>query len=106
MKTKKPRATAGNTRSNVFRDVGLSASQAERMRVRAELLAALQATLRAKKLRQVEAAAWLGIRQPRVSQLLQGRIDLFSSDALVELLARAGKRVRVQLGPLVGGRSD
>ncbi|MEQ1895637.1 MAG: helix-turn-helix transcriptional regulator [Planctomycetota bacterium] len=102
MKTKKPRTT-GASRSNVFRDVGLSASQAERMRVRAELLAALQETLRAKKLRQVEAAAWLGIRQPRVSQLLQGRIDLFSSDALVELLARAG--VRVRFGPLTGGRS-
>jgi predicted XRE-type DNA-binding protein len=90
----------------VFQDIGLSAAQAERMRVRAEMLAALQKTLKARKLRQIEAAAWLGIRQPRVSQLLQGRIDLFSSDSLIELLARAGLRVRVRFGRLAGARSD
>ena len=92
-------------RASVFRDIGFSRSQAERLRVRAELLAALQAVLRRKKLTQIQGAEWLGIRQPRVSQLLQGRIDLFSIDALIELLARAGVRVRIRLGPLAGGRS-
>ena len=41
------------------------------------------------------AAKLLGISQPRVSDLLRGRIGLFSADALIDMLARLGIRVRV-----------
>ena len=37
----------------------------------------------------------LGVTQPRVSDLLRGRIDLFSTDALIDMLARLGATVRL-----------
>ena len=41
------------------------------------------------------AARTLGVTQPRVSDLLRGRIDLFSTDALIDMLARLGATVRL-----------
>jgi predicted XRE-type DNA-binding protein len=58
---------------------------------------AVQKALDRRALKQAEAAKILGVRQPRVSDLLRGRIDLFSTDALIDMLARLGIRVRVVL---------
>jgi predicted XRE-type DNA-binding protein len=44
---------------------------------------------------QAENSCELGVTQPRVSDLLRGRIDLFSTDALIDMLARLGARVRL-----------
>ena len=90
--------------SGVFESLGFSPEEAEHLRVRAELLAALQETIRKKGFKQAALAKALGISQPRVSNLLSGRIDLFSADALIELLARIGIGVRVTLKPLRPGR--
>ena len=49
--------------------------------------------IRRRRLTQTAAAKLFGVSQPRVSDLHRGRIDRFSLDALVELLARAGVRV-------------
>jgi predicted XRE-type DNA-binding protein len=38
------------------------------------------------------------VSQPRVSDLLRGRIDLFSTDALIDMLARLGVSVRLSFG--------
>ena len=46
---------------------------------------------------QVEAARLLGVTQPRVSDLKRGKIGLFTIDALVNMLARAGIKMRVTL---------
>ena len=46
---------------------------------------------------QREAATFLGITQPRVSHLARGRIDLFTIDTLVNMLAHAGARVRISV---------
>ncbi len=53
----------------------------------------------ARGLRQAEAAKILGATQPRVSDLLRGRIDLFSTDAIIDMLARFGVRVKIVLKP-------
>ena len=50
-------------------------------------------------LRQAEAAKVLRVTQPRVSDLLRGRIDLFSTDALIDMVARLGVGVRLVVGP-------
>lgn len=47
-----------------------------------------------RRLTQVEAAKLLGVSQPRVNDLVRGRLDRFSLDALVDMLTRAGVRVR------------
>lgn len=80
---------------NVFRDLGFSKAEAEHLLIRADLLIQVQKTIRARGLRQAEAARMLGVTQPRVSDLLRGRIDLFSTDALIDMLARLGVGVRL-----------
>jgi predicted XRE-type DNA-binding protein len=85
---------------NVFRDVGFPRDEAEHLLVRADLLIQLQKALKARSLTQSKAAKLLGVTQPRVSDLLRGRIDLFSTDTLIDMLARVGIGVRVVLKPL------
>jgi predicted XRE-type DNA-binding protein len=53
--------------------------------------------IEARKLTQAEAAKLFGVTQPRISNLVRGRIDLFSIDTLVGMLARAGIHVEVVL---------
>lgn len=80
---------------NVFRDVGFPDAEAEHLRVRADLLIQIQQTLKVRGLAQTEAAKLLGVTQPRVSDLVRGRIDLFSVDSLIDMLARLGVRVKL-----------
>jgi len=80
---------------NVFRDLGFTPDEAERLRIRSDLLIQLQKTIRSQRLKQAEAAKLLGVTQPRVSDLMRGRIDLFSVDTLIDMLARLGIRVRL-----------
>jgi len=85
---------------NVFRDLGFRRDEAEHLLVRADLLIQLQKALKARGLKQRSAARLLGVTQPRVSDLLRGRIDLFSTDTLIDMLARVGVEVRVVLKPV------
>jgi predicted XRE-type DNA-binding protein len=84
---------------NVFRDVGFSREEAEHLSVRADLLIQLQRMIASRRLRQAEVAKILRVTQLRVSDLLRGRIDLFSTDALIDMLARLGVRVRLVVKP-------
>jgi predicted XRE-type DNA-binding protein len=80
---------------NVFRDLGFRRNEAEHLLVRADLMIQIQKLIVSRRLKQKEAAKVLGVTQPRVSDLLRGRIDLFSTDALIDMLARLGARVRL-----------
>jgi len=84
---------------NVFRDVGFRRQEAEHLLVRADLMIQVQKLIVARRLKQREAAEVLRVSQPRVSDLLQGRIDLFSTDALIDMLSRLGARVRLTVKP-------
>lgn len=84
---------------NVFKDLGFPQDEAEHLRVRADLLIQIQKALKARGLKQAEAAKVLGVTQPRVSDLVRGRIDLFSVDSLIDMLARLGIRVRLVVTP-------
>ena len=90
MKLKMTRSTG-----NVFRDLGFSPEEAEHLKVRSELMLSLQKAISARRLKQAEVANLLGVTQPRVSDLMRGRIDLFSTDALIDMLARLGIRVKL-----------
>lgn len=65
------------------------------MLVRSDLMIQVQKIIASRGLKQKSAAKILGVTQPRVSDLLRGRIDLFSTDALIDLLARLGAQVRL-----------
>ena len=84
---------------NVFRDLGFRREEAEHLLVRADLLIQVQKLIASRRLKQKEAAALLRISQPRVSDLVRGRIDLFSTDTLIDMLARLGPRVRLAVKP-------
>lgn len=84
---------------NVFRDVGFRREEAEHLLVRADLMIQVQKRLAARRFKQREAAQILRVSQPRVSDLLRGRIELFSTDALIDMLARLGARVRLSVKP-------
>lgn len=85
---------------NVFRDLGFSSEESEHLLVRADLLIQVQKAIAARGLKQAEAAKLLRVTQPRVSDLLRGRIDLFSTDALIDMLARLGVGVRLVVKPV------
>src|SRR5215470_6052036 len=84
---------------NVFRDLGFSGDEAEHLKLRAELMIHLQKAIAARGLTQAEAAKLLGVAQPRVSDVMRGRIDLFSIDTLIDMLAHLGIRATVVLHP-------
>jgi predicted XRE-type DNA-binding protein len=81
---------------NVFKDLGFREPEAENLRIRSDLMARLRKVIEDQRLTQAQAARLLGVTQPRVSDLVRGRIDLFSIDTLVNLLAKAGIRVTVK----------
>lgn len=89
---------------NVFRDLGFSPKEAESLRLRAELMVELERLIKARKLTQSVAAKLFGVTQPRISDLMRGKIDLFSIDTLVSMLARAGMRVELRLARASRGR--
>jgi predicted XRE-type DNA-binding protein len=80
---------------NVFRDLGFGTQEAENLRVRSELMIQLRKLIERRRLTQARAAKLFGVTQPRVSDLVRGRIDLFSIDMLVRMLAQAGVHVRL-----------
>ena len=74
-----------------------SPEAAVNMRLRTDLMIAVQRHVAASGLTQAQAAKKLGLTQPRLNDLLRARIDKFSLDALVNMLARAGKQVSVKV---------
>jgi predicted XRE-type DNA-binding protein len=81
--------------ANVFEDLGFQKAEADNLRIRTELMVALRKRIASRELTQAHAATLLGVSQPRISDLVRGKIDLFSIDTLVNMLSRAGAKVTV-----------
>lgn len=71
--------------------------EAENLRLRSILMMALAERITAEAWTQQQAADRLGVTQPRISDLVRGKIDLFSLDALVNMVAAAGLRVKMSV---------
>ena len=74
-----------------------SPAEAENMRLRSALMMALEQHIKAHGWTQAEATRILGVSQPRVSDLMRGKIDLFAIDTLVNMLTAAGLRVEMHV---------
>ncbi|SFL31058.1 helix-turn-helix domain-containing protein [Methylobacterium pseudosasicola] len=72
-------------------------AEAAHMRVRSQLMMALRDHIERSGLSQSQAAKILGVTQPRVSDLMRGKIDLFAIDSLVAMLAAAGLQVELRV---------
>lgn len=70
-------------------------AEAENMKARASLMMALRNHIAGKNLTQAEAAKLLGVTQPRISDLQRGKVDLFSIDKLINMLAMAGLHIEM-----------
>ena len=85
------------TFDNVWDAITDTPAEAANMTARSDLMSALVHHVRAWDLSQELAAARLGITRPRVSDLLRGKIDKFSLDALVNLVTAAGLTVHIEV---------
>ena len=85
--------------TSVWDAIENSAADAASMKLRAELANEVIEKVRAKGLTQSKAAKVLGVTQPRVSDLMRGRLDLFSLDSLVDMADRIGMRTRLVMSP-------
>ena len=89
MATRSLRRSSGN----VFGDLGFSTADAENLRIRSELMARFAKLIEERGLTRADAAKAFGVTQPRVSDLVRGKIDRFSIDMLVVMLAKGGIRI-------------
>jgi predicted XRE-type DNA-binding protein len=72
-------------------------AEAENMRIRSGLMMALKDHIDSERLSQAAAGKLFGVTQPRISDLVRGKIDLFSLDALVNMVAAAGMRIELNI---------
>lgn len=94
-----PKVRITPSTGNVFRDLGFPVEESAHLLVRSDLMIQVQKIIASRHLTQVQVARILRVTQPRVSDLLRGRVDLFSTDMLLDMLARLGVRVRFVLKP-------
>lgn len=82
------------SKGNVFDDLGFDPAESADLALRAYLMAALREFIERQNLTQVKAAKFFGIKQPKISNIMNGKVDAISSDYLVGLLARTGGELR------------
>lgn len=82
---------------NVWDAIEPTAAEAANMTARSDLMIAIEQTVEGWKISQAAAAKRLGLTQPRLNDLLRGRINKFSLDALLNLAAKAGLAVKVEI---------
>jgi predicted XRE-type DNA-binding protein len=90
---KKPLIGVAPSSGNVFADIGVA--DPEEALAKAQLASRIREALRRSRLTQVAAAAVMGIDEPKVSALLNGRLTNFSSERLMRLLTRLGQDVEI-----------
>jgi predicted XRE-type DNA-binding protein len=83
--------------ANVWDAIADSPAEAANLEVRYHLMEKISAIVKQNGWTQAEAAERCGVTQPRINDLLRGRIARFSVDALVNIAAALGRKVRVSL---------
>ena len=71
--------------------------EAENMKLRSVLMMALKNHLTRAEMTQAQAARLFGVTQPRVSDLMRGKINLFGLDALVNMVTAAGLHIELRV---------
>jgi predicted XRE-type DNA-binding protein len=82
-----------------------NAAEAENIKLRSRLMMAVRDRIADEGLSQAQAAKLFGVTQPRISDLVRGKIDLFSIDMLVNMAAAAGLHVEMKIARGGGGNS-
>ncbi|HEX4155858.1 MAG TPA: helix-turn-helix transcriptional regulator [Acidobacteriaceae bacterium] len=82
---------------SVWDALGFSPEEAANLEARSVLMRQIEALVKKNRWTQATAAKHCGVSQPRINDLLRGRIDKFSIDALVNMAACLGQKVHIQL---------
>jgi predicted XRE-type DNA-binding protein len=101
MKVRPGKSEVHVSSGNVFADLG--GPQPNQELVKADLVRTICSIVSGKGFRQVDAAARLGISQPKVSLLMRGRTDGFSTGHLMRLLNRLGQSINIVVTPSRSG---
>jgi predicted XRE-type DNA-binding protein len=88
---------SNETFASVWDAIEDTTANAANMKLRSALMMALEQHIRTKGWSQTEAARRLGVTQPRISDLLRGKITLFALDTLVNMAAAAGLHVEMRV---------
>jgi predicted XRE-type DNA-binding protein len=83
--------------TNVWDAIADTPEESANLTLRSELMDEIEAIIKTKGWTQKEAAKRCGVTQPRINDLLRGRISRFSLDALVNIASALGRKVRVSL---------
>ena len=86
-----------DTFNSVWDAIEDTTAEAENMKLRSTLMTALEQYIKQQGWTQAEAAKRLGVTQPRVSDLMRGKIHLFGLDTLVNMVAAAGLHVEIRV---------
>src|ERR1700687_2052065 len=101
MKTNKTKITRSS--GDVFSDLGFGNEEAEHLQIRSTLMIAVQNIIDERQLTQADAAKMFGVTQPRISDLVRGKLELFIIDMLVTMLSCSGVHLEIVLSPAQQG---
>ncbi len=88
-------AKAVRSCGNVFRDLGFDDEEAENLRIRTLLMLEIEEYIRRQNITRAQVSRRFGMTSSQVGNLLSGKLDLFTIDMLVNMLARAGVRLNI-----------
>lgn len=83
--------------ATVWDAIAATPEESANLKIRADLMIALNDFIEAQGWTQVEAARRFGVSQPRISDLKRGKISLFSVDMLIELATTAGLKIEMKV---------
>lgn len=83
--------------SNIWDAIEDTPQEAASLKIRAELMIALQEHIKNTGLTQAQAAKLLGVTQPRISDLMRGKINLFSLESLIDMITGVGLSIELTL---------
>jgi len=87
----------GQRFANVWDAIAETPEEAANLTMRSDLMDEIEAIIKTNGWTQKEAAKRCGVTQPRINDLLRGRIARFSIDALVNIASALGRKVKVSL---------
>lgn len=83
---------------NVFEDVGFDSTEGAVLKLRSSLMLAIKEEIERRGITQAEAAKIFGVTQPRISDLMRGKIGVFNVESLIEMLGKVGVDVSLSVG--------
>ncbi|SHT82665.1 helix-turn-helix domain-containing protein [Mycobacteroides abscessus subsp. abscessus] len=97
-----PSRQAAEEYASVWDDIADTPREAENLRVRSELMMAIEKKITDRGWTQTQAAEALGLTQPRASDLLRGKISKFSIEALVDIGDHVDRYMKARHGEVTG----